>query len=70
MFAQVSEIKIDANDDPGKSDQFVFEGLEVPTQQTPATTRVQPADGMSQTLPDRFTPDFLVPPEMRQDSAL
>ena len=70
MLAQVREIKIDANNDLGQTDQFVFERLKVLTQQTPATARVQPVNGMSQILPDRFTPDFLVPPEMRQDSAL
>ena len=70
MLAQVREIKIDANNDLGQTDQFVFERLKVLTQQTPATTRVQPVDWTSQILPDRFTRDFLVPPEMRQDSAL
>jgi hypothetical protein len=70
VLAQVGEIKIDANDDPGKIEQFDFELRKVLTQKMPATTRVHPADRMSQILPDRFTPDFLVSPEMRQDSAL
>ncbi len=48
VFAQVRKIKIDANNDPGQTDQLVFERVEILTEQMPAATGVQPADGMSQ----------------------
>jgi hypothetical protein len=43
----VREIKIDADDGTGATDQVVFERVEVLTEQTPAAARVQPANGMS-----------------------
>lgn len=64
VLTQVRKIKIDANDETGQTDQLVFDRVEVLTEQMPAATRVQPADGTSQILPDRLTPDLLAPPEM------
>jgi hypothetical protein len=70
VLSQVKKIKIDANHEPGPTDQFIFERLEVFTEQTPTATSLQPADGRSQVPPDCFTPDFLIPPEMRKNATL
>jgi hypothetical protein len=50
--------------------QLVFEWFKILTPQTPAATRVQPAYRMAEMLLNRLSPDFLIPPKIRQDSAL
>ena len=70
MFAQVRQLNVYSNHGPSQTSQLVFEWFKILTQQTPAATRVQPAYRMAEMLLNRLSPDFLIPPKIRQDSAL